>query len=249
MYSWKKVLRKETVLAEGHPVSLRIPQSGFNDLAALAEHAGLLVQVVVAMEQSPVQTGMAALARFVEEKTGIPGDVARDVLGGLATLYVLMNRSSLSADELVVAVDRSVELQAPSHWREQHQSRWQTAKEQVISALKILTPDSPHFVQQKARELTWMMDSPVRKDEEEYWLLARSLVAKSMVRECIAIDPKIRGGVPVLRGTRISVSQIFAELSGADCVVELADEYDIDPSLIRKLLEGMAIQLDQSYLK
>lgn len=84
---------------------------------------------------------------------------------------------------------------------------------------------------------------------DEDWLEWTRLVSRLMLQKCIAVDSNIRSGVPVLRGTRISISQIFGELATADCIFELADEYDIDPKSITEMLEGMAIQFDRPFLK
>ena len=97
------------------------------------------------------------------------------------------------------------------------------------------------------RILAFQLDASLLGDDE--WLQFRLATSKSMLKECIAVDPDIRGGVPVLRGTRISISQIFAEISGYPCIVEFAVEYDIDADIVRKLFEGMAIQFDRSFVK
>ena len=81
------------------------------------------------------------------------------------------------------------------------------------------------------------------------WVEFRLIVSRLMLQDCVFVDPQIRGGVPVLRGTRISISQIIAELAGSECVAELAEEYDIDSEPIRKLLEGLSIQFDRPFLK
>jgi uncharacterized protein (DUF433 family) len=83
---------------------------------------------------------------------------------------------------------------------------------------------------------------------EDEWLEARKIVSALMLKECVAVSREIRSGVPVLRGTRISISQIFAELADSQCVIELSDEYDIDFESIKKLLDGLAIHFDRPFL-
>lgn len=46
-------------------------------------------------------------------------------------------------------------------------------------------------------------------------------------RERIVIDPKIQHGKPVIRGTRVPVARIIAELAGGMTWEEIIREYDI----------------------
>ncbi len=41
----------------------------------------------------------------------------------------------------------------------------------------------------------------------------------------IAIDPKVLGGKPIVRGTRISVAQVLGHLSGGWSIAELLENY------------------------
>jgi len=44
-------------------------------------------------------------------------------------------------------------------------------------------------------------------------------------RERITIDPRIRGGKPCIRGTRITVADIFDYLGGGMTVAEVLDDF------------------------
>ena len=56
----------------------------------------------------------------------------------------------------------------------------------------------------------------------------------------VDVDPKRRGGQPVLRGTRFTVSQIFAELADGNGPLELAENFALNEEGIRDLLRRMA---------
>jgi len=43
----------------------------------------------------------------------------------------------------------------------------------------------------------------------------------------IVVDPKVRHGEPVIKGTRVSVDVILGSLAGGMSVEEVADEYGI----------------------
>lgn len=48
-----------------------------------------------------------------------------------------------------------------------------------------------------------------------------------VVKERIVIDPKIQHGKPVIRGTRVPVARIIAELAGGMTREEIMREYGI----------------------
>ena len=54
--------------------------------------------------------------------------------------------------------------------------------------------------------------------------------------ERIAIDPKVMGGKPVVRGTRVPVQTILASLAGGDDVAKVCDEFDIAEDDVRAAL-------------
>ncbi len=59
-------------------------------------------------------------------------------------------------------------------------------------------------------------------------------------RERIAIDPKVMGGKPVIRGTRVPVQSIIASLAGGDDVACVCDQFDVAEEDVRAALEYAA---------
>jgi len=55
-------------------------------------------------------------------------------------------------------------------------------------------------------------------------------------RERIAIDPKIMGGKPVIKGTRVPIQTIIAFLAGGEEVAVVCDELDITEEDVRAAL-------------
>jgi uncharacterized protein (DUF433 family) len=87
-------------------------------------------------------------------------------------------------------------------------------------------------------------------------LADRKLLTQQWFAECVAngfdilsksidIDPEIRGGVPVLRGTRFTVAQALAELAELSGVTEFSEEFDIDPQVVKDMLDGLALVLQR----
>jgi uncharacterized protein (DUF433 family) len=59
----------------------------------------------------------------------------------------------------------------------------------------------------------------------------------------IAVDPKVRFGKPVIRGTRVPVDLVIAKLAGGMAPEEVANEYDITVEDVRAALGYAALVL------
>lgn len=70
-----------------------------------------------------------------------------------------------------------------------------------------------------------------------------------MMHDCVTADPDIRGGRLVLLGTGFTIAQTLAELASSNGVEEVADEFDLDPEIIRKFLSGMSLLFERSWSK
>jgi uncharacterized protein (DUF433 family) len=81
----------------------------------------------------------------------------------------------------------------------------------------------------------------------EEWLAERARYAVAMLRDCTEVNPKKCGGVPVLKGTRFSLAQVLAEIAEGRSVSELAEDFELEPAMIKEFLEGMAIALDRPF--
>ena len=78
----------------------------------------------------------------------------------------------------------------------------------------------------------------------EEWLTERTRHAIRELGDCVERNPAKLGGVPVLKGTRISVAQVLAELGEGQSAEEIADDFDLDVTLVKKLVQGLAVCLD-----
>jgi len=76
-------------------------------------------------------------------------------------------------------------------------------------------------------------------------LQERLRFAVETLNECIDVDANLRGGIPVVKGTRFPVSQLLAEIADSELLSGLALEFSLDGEVIRRLLEGLSICLDR----
>jgi uncharacterized protein (DUF433 family) len=83
----------------------------------------------------------------------------------------------------------------------------------------------------------------------ETWIAERLRYAATVLRDSIDIDPEKRGSVPVVRGTRVAVATILAELAEDATLSGIADDLDLDFTVLRKILQGIAIHLDRPFLR
>lgn len=56
-----------------------------------------------------------------------------------------------------------------------------------------------------------------------------------------------RGGLPCLRGTRFTISQVLAELADGCCIAELAEDFDLDVDMIEAALRELALTYERSW--
>lgn len=80
---------------------------------------------------------------------------------------------------------------------------------------------------------------------QEEWLAERARGAAMLLRNCVEVNANKRGGVPVLKGTRFTVAQLFAEIAEGRSAGEIAEDFDLELEMIKEVLHGFSIHLDQ----
>ena len=76
--------------------------------------------------------------------------------------------------------------------------------------------------------------------------MERTRQAALQLDEGVESNREKLGGVPVLKGTRISVAQILAEIGEGQSIQAVADDFDLDAEMVKKLGTGLAICLDRA---
>lgn len=69
--------------------------------------------------------------------------------------------------------------------------------------------------------------------------------AVESLRDSVESRPQVLGGVPVLTGTRFSVSQLLAELAEGENIDSIADDFEFEREKLSALLHAMAVCLNQ----
>lgn len=75
----------------------------------------------------------------------------------------------------------------------------------------------------------------------------RVIYALVLLEDVIVIDPETRGGVPVLIGTRVPISRLFAEVAAGRAIGEIADDKELDLDKVRQVFQGFAAYLARSF--
>lgn len=67
--------------------------------------------------------------------------------------------------------------------------------------------------------------------------------------EEMEVNENIRGGVPVLRGTRFPVARILADVADGCKLSEIAKDYDQDLGKMRKFMKELAMFYSSSFIE
>lgn len=76
-------------------------------------------------------------------------------------------------------------------------------------------------------------------------LAAKIRNAIASLQDSVDSRPQVLGGVPVLKGTRFSLAQLFAELAEGESVDTVADDFEVDRDSLSAILHAMAVCLNQ----
>lgn len=79
----------------------------------------------------------------------------------------------------------------------------------------------------------------------EQWIAKQTHLAMVALNECVERLPSKLGGIPVVKGTRFAVSQLFIELADSDEIDEIADNYEVDAHQLKKIMQALSVCLDE----
>ena len=82
---------------------------------------------------------------------------------------------------------------------------------------------------------------------EQAWIARRMWISETLLLRVVEVNERIRGGIPLLRGTRMTVAQLIGELADGRSLPDIAENFEIDAGDFRSLLEGIAVQFDRPF--
>jgi len=81
------------------------------------------------------------------------------------------------------------------------------------------------------------------------WLMQRLLSAARDLTQLITLDPAVRGGVPVLTGTRLPLARIFAEVAENRPLSEIAEDLELPAESLMQVFRALAGSLERPYAR
>lgn len=81
------------------------------------------------------------------------------------------------------------------------------------------------------------------------WFYKRLQRASVDLEQHIECDPQKAGGVPVVKGTRLKVAQLLAELAEGQDITEIAEDLDVSQDTLATIMKRLAVLLDQPFAK
>jgi uncharacterized protein (DUF433 family) len=86
-----------------------------------------------------------------------------------------------------------------------------------------------------------------RRTDAQEWYVQCAFYGMQSLGSCVEVDRNIRSGVPVLRGTRVTVSEALAELAESCGIDEVSENFDLDAEQLRDVVNGLSLLLNQPY--
>ena len=95
----------------------------------------------------------------------------------------------------------------------------------------------------------WLQTASAWSSQTQYalWIADRVYYAVQHLSESVEIDHDIRSGIPVLRGTRVPLSRIIAEVAEGESITEIAEDLELDVEVIRRFFEGFSVFMDRPF--
>jgi uncharacterized protein (DUF433 family) len=119
---------------------------------------------------------------------------------------------------------------------------------QLAKESEIFWPSATKIPYAHMKLIQWP-DRPEETGAIDLGISDRITYAVSLLTSYITIDTEVRGGVPVLAGTRIPVSRLFAEVADGQSIEEIADDKEIEIEAIRQVFKGFAAYMARPFAK
>ena len=126
------------------------------------------------------------------------------------------------------------------HWGDDHELPIEKQIMEIFGDIGLSQLSQP--VELKENPPQWVVDR-IKEEFENFGF------ANNELKNLIEMQSEKRGGVPVFKGTGISISQFIAELADNQNISDISKDFSLSIGKMRKLLHALAIILDKSYDK
>lgn len=92
-------------------------------------------------------------------------------------------------------------------------------------------------------------ENSIAQTTSSEWINHRLNMALEIILNHVDINSSIRGGIPVVKGTKISISQIISELGDDNKISEIAEDFDLVKDDLMEIINAIATYLDRPYQK
>ncbi|RIK82562.1 MAG: hypothetical protein DCC68_06005 [Planctomycetota bacterium] len=79
------------------------------------------------------------------------------------------------------------------------------------------------------------------------WIRETLQTAVARLADAVTVNHDICGGVPVVRGTRMPVSTVLAELADDLCLSDISDDFDIEKEKLVSLLGALSLAFNRDF--
>jgi uncharacterized protein (DUF433 family) len=83
----------------------------------------------------------------------------------------------------------------------------------------------------------------------EEWYIQCTFHGLATLSNCVEVDPERRGGVPVLKGTRVTVVEALGEIADSHCLQEIAHDFELDFENLKCLVDSLSLLFNRPYQK
>ena len=112
--------------------------------------------------------------------------------------------------------------------------------------------ETPPDLMTWAKKVSEEIDAALKRSQKvdhrlakHVWMVQRLFAATDVLSGSVTVDPQVRGGVAVLKGTRMPLSQILAEVSDDRSLSDIAEDKELDLGLLKAFFGAMATYLDR----
>ena len=136
--------------------------------------------------------------------------------------------------------DHNLYTYYPHRWVDDHELPIEKPTMEIFGDIGLSQLSQPVDLNENPPQ--WIVDR-IKEEFENFGF------ANNELKNLIEMQSEKRGGVPVFKGTGITIAQFIAELADDQNISDISKDFSLSIGKMRKLLHALAIILDKSYDK